>query len=319
MTAPLLAVDRLVCAYRGRDGSTVHAVNDVSLTVQAGETLALVGESGSGKSTLARAVVGLLRPVAGTIRFDGLDLSAIARRELRSLRRRFQIVFQDPFASLNPRLTAGETVGEGLEIHAIGTSGTRAERVAALFSEVGIDPARRADYPHTFSGGERQRLALARALAVDPELLVLDEPVSALDVMVRAEILELLARLQRSRGLACLFIAHDLATVARVAQRIAVMYAGRIVETGPAAAILTAPAHPYTMALRSAVPSINAAERPERIILRGASPGPTAVASGCGFATRCWWPERAARCDAERPELRPVGDRAVACHFSRES
>ncbi|HEX9165722.1 MAG TPA: oligopeptide/dipeptide ABC transporter ATP-binding protein, partial [Gemmatimonadales bacterium] len=273
----------------------------------------------SGKSTLARAVVRLLNPASGTVRFDGLDLATVPRTNLRALRRRFQIVFQDPFAPLNPRLTAGETVGEGLEIHAIGTPDTRNERVAALFSEVGIDPARRVDYPHTFSGGERQRLALARALAVDPELLVLDEPVSALDVLVRAEILELLARLQRSRRLACLFIAHDLATVARVAHRIAVMYAGRIVETGPATAILTAPAHPYTIALRSAVPTVNAADRPERIILRGAPPSPTVVASGCSFAARCWWPEKAGRCDAERPELRPVGDREVACHFSRES
>jgi len=319
MTAPLLAVDRLVCAYRGRHGSTVHAVNDVSLAVQAGETLALVGESGSGKSTLARAVVGLLRPVAGTVRFDGLDLSAISRTELRALRRRFQIVFQDPFASLNPRLTAGETVAEGLEIHAIGTADTREERVAALFSEVGIDPARRDDYPHTFSGGERQRLALARALAVNPELLVLDEPVSALDVLVRAEILELLARLQRSRRLACLFIGHDLATVGRVAQRIAVMYAGQIVETGPATAVLAAPAHPYTIALRSAVPALNPADRPERIVLRGPLPSPTSIPIGCPLAARCWWPEKAARCETESPALEPVGEREVACHFSRQS
>lgn len=319
MTAPLLAVDRLVCAYRGRDGSRVHAVNDVSLAVQAGETLALVGESGSGKSTLARAIVGLLRPVAGTVRFDGLDLWSISRTELRSLRRRFQVVFQDPFASLNPRLTAGESVAEGLEIHRIGTADSHDERVAGLLSEVGIDPARRAHYPHTFSGGERQRLALARALAVNPELLVLDEPVSALDVLVRAEMLELLARLQRSRRVACLFIGHDLATVGKVAHRIAVMYAGRVVETGPAAAVLARPAHPYTIALRSAVPALNPADRSERVVLRGARPSPASIPAGCPFATRCWWPERAARCDTESPALEPVRDRAVACHFSRES
>lgn len=317
MTAPLLAVDNLTCTYRDRSGATIRAVSDVSFTVAAGETLAIVGESGSGKSTLARALVRLRAPAAGTVRFDGMDLAAVTGPPLRALRRRFQIVFQDPFTSLNPRLTAGEAVAEGLEIHAIVPPGECDGRVAALFAEVGIDPARRTSYPHTFSGGERQRLALARALAVNPELLVLDEPVSALDVLVRAEVLELLRRLQQARGMACVFISHDLATVAKVAHRIAVMYAGRIVESGPARAVLSSPAHPYTIALRSAVPAIDPAERLERIVLGGAPPSPKALPPGCPFAPRCWWPARDSQCTTEHPELRSLGDRGTACHHSR--
>jgi oligopeptide/dipeptide ABC transporter ATP-binding protein len=315
MTAPLLVVDDLVCTYPGRSREIIRAVNGVSFALMPGETLAIVGESGSGKSTLARALVRLSRPASGSVRFDGADLASIGGPQLRAMRRRFQIVFQDPFTSLNPRLTAGEAVAEGLEIHGMGAREARDARVASLFTEVGIDPSRRADYPHTFSGGERQRLALARALAVDPELLVLDEPVSALDVLVRAEVLALLRQLQQARGLACIFIGHDLATVAQVAQRIAVMYAGRIVEIGPAAAVLATPAHPYTKALRSAVPAIDPADRVDRIVLGGSPPSPKAAAPGCAFAPRCWWPGKNARCTAERPELQLLGDRHVACHF----
>jgi oligopeptide/dipeptide ABC transporter ATP-binding protein len=315
VTAPLLEVRALV--YRYRNGAL--AVNGVSFDVARHETFALVGESGSGKSTVARAIVRLLRPAAGSVHLDGVDLAGLTGRALRAGRRRFQIVFQDPFSSLNPRLTAGDAVAEGLEIHRIGAPGGRGERVAALFSEVGLDPSRMEDYPHRFSGGERQRLALARALAVDPELLVLDEPVSALDVLVRAQILDLLTALQRRRGLACVFIGHDLATVDRVAHRIGVMYAGRMVEMGPAGEVLRAPMHPYTVALRSAVPTVEPGSGRQRIKLPGEPTGTIGAAAGCGFAGRCWHPARDIRCTNETPALQPIGTRFVACHYSRES
>lgn len=256
MTRHLLEVEDLACSYRGRGGVLVEAVRGVSFTVEAGETLALVGESGAGKSTVARAVVRLHRPDGGSIRLDGTDLPSLEGAALRAMRRRVQIVFQDPFTSLDPRQPVGAAVGEGLDIHDIGTPASRQARVRQLLEEVGIPPTRAGEFPHAFSGGERQRIALARALVVEPELLVLDEPVSALDVLVRSEILRLLRRMQQARNLACLFIAHDLATVAAIAQRVAVMQAGEFVEVGPVAEVLTRPTHPYTRALRDAQPRL---------------------------------------------------------------
>lgn len=256
MTRPLLEVKDLACSYRGRGGALVEAVRGVSFTVQAGETLALVGESGAGKSTVARAVVRLHRPDRGSIHLDGTELLRLEGAALRAMRRRIQIVFQDPFTSLDPRQPIGAAVGEGLDIHGIGTPAHRVARVHQLLEEVGIPPSRAGEFPHAFSGGERQRIALARALAVEPELLVLDEPVSALDVLVRAGILRLLRRLQQARTLACLFIAHDLATVGAIAQRVAVMQGGAIVEMGPAVQVLTRPGHPFTAALRDAQPRL---------------------------------------------------------------
>lgn len=256
MTRHLLEVEDLACSYRGRGGALVEAVRGVSFTVEAGETLALVGESGAGKSTVARAVVRLHRPDRGSIRLEGADLLGLEGAALRAMRRRVQIVFQDPFTSLDPRQPIGAAVGEGLDIHGIGTPAHRLARVHRLLEEVGIPPSRAREFPHAFSGGERQRIALARALAVEPELLVLDEPVSALDVLVRSDILRLLRRLQQGRKLACLFIAHDLATVHAIAQRVAVMQAGEFVEVGPVAEVLTRPTHPYTRALRDAQPRL---------------------------------------------------------------
>ena len=320
MTAPLLEVQDLVVHYPGggllRRRAPVCAVNGVSFTVARGETLALVGESGSGKSSLARTVLRLQEKQGGTVRFGGTDLFALRGRALRAERRRLQIVFQDPASSLNPRMRIGDAVAEGLAIHALAPRDAWPARVAALLGEVGLDPALAARWPHELSGGQKQRVAIARALAVEPELVVLDEAVSALDVSVQAQVLTLLTTLQQRRGLAYLFIAHDLAVVAQVAHRVAVLYAGRVVEEGPVGSILSAPRHPYTQALLAAVPEPDPTAPPPRLLLQGDPPDPSALPPGCPLWPRCQHPERDARCQAERPALRTVGPTRAACHHA---
>jgi oligopeptide/dipeptide ABC transporter ATP-binding protein len=298
-----------------RDDAVVHAVDGISFVIAPGEALALVGESGCGKSTTGRLVLALLEPTAGAIRFDGADIVGRRPRDLRDLRRRAQIVFQDPFASFDPRRRVGDSVVEPLV-----AQGRRAEAHARrddLFTMVGLDPAAAHRYPHEFSGGQRQRLAIARALSVRPDLVVLDEPVSALDVSIQAQVLNLLAELRAQLGLAFLFISHDLAVVRHVADRVAVMHLGEIVETAPAGELYAQPQHPYTQALLSAVPDPDpAVERVrQRIVLDGEVPSPLDPPSGCRFRTRCW--QAVDRCVAEEPALRELRPgHAVACHLA---
>jgi oligopeptide/dipeptide ABC transporter ATP-binding protein len=267
--------------------SAVRAVNDVSLAVAPGEALGLVGESGSGKSTLGRLMLGLIAPSSGRILIDGQDLAALGPADTRRLRRRMQLVFQDPYSSLDPRRRVGAQIADGLAIHGMDQAG----RVAALLDQVGLTPAHANRFPHEFSGGQRQRIAIARALATGPDLLVADEPVSALDVSVQAQVLAVLADLRSRLNLALLFISHDLAVVRSLCDRVAVLYLGRVVEEGPAAAVFRTPLHPYTQALLSAVPRLNvspdAAQRRTRILLQGEPPSPMNPPSGCVFRTRC--------------------------------
>jgi oligopeptide transport system ATP-binding protein len=302
----------------------VRAVDDVTLTLRRGETLGLVGESGCGKSTLGRAILRLYRPTAGRIAFDGQDITTLEGAALRSVRRRMQMIFQDPYASLNPRMTVGGIVGEPLDIHSIGTRGQRRQRVQELFETVGLDPSYAERYPHEFSGGQRQRVGVARALAVNPDLIVADEPVSALDVSIQAQIVNLLERLQTQFRLTYLFIAHDLSVVRHISDRIAVMYLGRIVELAPSRELYDAPRHPYTVALISAVPIPDpmVESKRRRIILTGDVPNPAAPPPGCHFHTRCWLRERLgnpAECVEVEPQLRVLDPgHEVACHFAEQ-
>ena len=319
----MLEVRDLVVHYRAGSwfsggARTVFAVNGVTLDVDAGETLALVGESGSGKSSFGRAVLRLHPPTSGSVSFEGQDLLGLDRRALRAVRRRMQIVFQDPYSSLNPRLTVGASVAEGLEIHRIVPKQELRARVGALLEEVGLDPAMADRYPHEFSGGQRQRIGIARALAVEPAFLVCDEPVSALDVSVQAQVLNLFLELQRHRGLAYLFIAHDLAVVRQIAHRVAVMYLGLIMEQGDVETVITRPRHPYTIALLSAVPVPDPERQRMRIVLPGDPPSPTVMPQGCPFAGRCFHPAKNERCMTERPVLRVVDQREVACHYAEQ-
>lgn len=286
----------------------VHAVQDVDLQIAPGETLGVIGESGCGKSTLGRLLLRLIEPTRGQVLFDGQDLSTLSGRALRSLRREMQIVFQDPFASLDPRMRVGEIVGEGMEVHGIASGDGLRRRVASLLEEVGLRAEHAQRYAHEFSGGQRQRIGIARALAVSPRFLVLDEPVSALDVSVQAQVVNLLADLQRARGLSYFFVAHDLRVVAHLSHRIAILYLGRIVEIGERERVLAQPAHPYTRALLDAVPEPGA-ERPP--VLGGDLPSPLHPPGGCGFHPRCGWMQP--RCREERPRLRDVaaGQRAA--------
>lgn len=319
---PLLEVRNLSVRYPakptllGRPTAWVHAVEDVSLDLAPGETLGLVGESGCGKSSLGRAIVRLVEPTSGTIRFQGGEITHLRGEPLRRVRRGLQMVFQDPFGSLNPRLTIGQSVAEALEIHQLaGDRAHRAARVAELLTAVGLDPGLAERYPHEFSGGQRQRIGIARALAVEPKLIVCDEPVSALDVSVQAQIVNLFQDLQRDRGLAYLFIAHDLAVVEHISQRILVMYLGRVVETAPARELLIAPRHPYTQALISAVPVVDPASRRQRLVLPGEPPSPLTPPPGCPFHPRC--PIAEARCRGELPLLRQIQPgHQVACHLA---
>lgn len=294
---------------------TVKAVDDVSLKVAAGEAVGLVGESGCGKSTLGRSVLRLLEPTSGRIVFDGQDITALCARALRPLRRQFQMVFQDPFNSLNPRMTVGQSIGEALDIHRLcASSAARQARVHELLQQVGLAPDIAGRFPHQFSGGQRQRIGIARALAVEPRLIVCDEPVSALDVSVQAQVINLLQDIQRDSGLAYLFISHDLAVVEHLCQRIVVMYLGRVVESGEARAVCRTPQHPYTQVLLSSVPAVTPSAKRERILLSGDVPSPIHPPSGCPFHPRC--PVAESRCRTERPEIRRAANsHEVACHL----
>ena len=323
MTEPLLLVRDLVKHYVSHgflEGHKppVQAVNGVSFEIARGETLALVGESGCGKSSVGRTILRLQPPTAGEVVFEGENVFALRPGPMRALRRRMQIIFQDPYSSLNPRMTVGSAIAEGIEIHRLARGPAVRQRVEALLGEVGLDPAYAARYPHEFSGGQRQRIGIARALAVEPSFIVCDEPVSALDVSVQAQVLNLLMDLQSQRGLSYLFIAHDLAVVRQIAHRIAVMYLGRIVETGATEALLADPRHPYTIALLSAVPEPDPARAHGRIVLQGDLPSPSAPPSGCPFHPRCFHPLKSERCVRELPLLRPVpgAETAAACHYA---
>ena len=326
---PLLRVEDLKVYFPITEGlivqrhiGDVRAVDGVSFQLARGETLGLVGESGCGKTTTGRAILRLYKPTAGRIEFDGQDLAALDGDKLRRFRRRMQMIFQDPYASLNPRMTAGGIVREPLDIFSVGSGPERRERVGELLATVGLNPEFADRYPHEFSGGQRQRIGVARALALNPELIVADEPISALDVSIQAQIINLLEHLQGQFGLTYLFIAHDLSVVRHISDRIAVMYLGRIVEVAAARELNERPLHPYTVALLSAIPVPDPVieGRRRRIILTGDVPSPANPPSGCRFHTRCWLRERLGNpeeCVTQDPVLRPLATgHEVACHFA---
>ena len=304
----------------------VRAVDDITFEIRKGETLGLVGESGCGKSTTGRALIRLREATGGSVRFDGTDLTQLSTRELRRLRRRMQIIFQDPYSSLNPRMTVGSIISEPIETHNLAANKqAKMQRVRELLALVGLNPNYTNRYPHEFSGGQRQRIGIARALAVEPEFIVCDEPISALDVSIQAQVLNLLIELREQFGLTYLFIAHDLSVVRHISDRVGVMYLGKLVELGPPTAIYETPGHPYTRALLSAVPipDPKAERRRKRVILTGDVPSPANPPPGCRFHTRCWLYEKLGRpenCRTDDPELRVVAtDHRAACHYAEEA
>ena len=319
--APLLEVDNLVKYFPIKEGifsrtvGQVHAVDGVTFTIRRGETLGLVGESGCGKSTVGRTVLKLMNPTAGKVKLAGRDITHLSRAQMRPLRPEMQLIFQDPFSSLNPRMTAGAIVREPLSLHGVTSRKDSRERVAEVFERVGLRPEQVADFPHQFSGGQRQRIGIARALVLGPSLIVGDEPVSALDVSIQAQVINLLIKLQDELGLAYLFIAHDLAVVKHISHRVAVMYLGRIVELANKATLFRAPLHPYTKALLSAVPVPDPRARSkERTILKGDVPSPINPPNGCHFHERC--PYVMDRCKSEAPVLlEKTSGHWAACHL----
>jgi oligopeptide/dipeptide ABC transporter ATP-binding protein len=317
---PVLAVSELKKHFPVKKGllrrtvGHVYAVDGVSFSIGEGETLGLVGESGCGKSTVARTVLRLLEPTGGEIRVDGHDITRLGKGALRPYRRQMQMIFQDPFSSLNPRMSAGDIVGEPLQVHDIASGKQRETIVAELFDQVGLRKAQMKSFPHEFSGGQRQRISIARALALNPKLIVADEPVSALDVSIQAQVINLMMDLQREKRLSYLFIAHDLAVVEHISHRIAVMYLGKIVEYADKQTLFTQPRHPYTEALLSAVPVPNPKLKREKRLLQGDVPSPINPPPGCTFHTRCPYAE--ARCKIERPLLREISPgHGVSCHL----
>ncbi len=327
----IVEVDDLKVHFPIRSGifktvaGSVKAVDGVSFEVRRGETLGLVGESGCGKSTIGRAMIRLREPTSGHVRFDGTDLGSLKSEQLRKMRRRMQIIFQDPYGSLDPRMTVGSIVSEPLETHGLARGQAKRDRVAELLSLVGLDPQYVQRYPHEFSGGQRQRIGIARALAVEPEFIVCDEPISALDVSIQAQVLNLLGDLRARLGLTYLFVAHDLSVVKHISDRVAVMYLGKIVEIGPPEQLYSNPGHPYTRALLSAVPVPDPVleRKRRRVILKGDVPSPVNPPSGCRFHTRCWLYERLGQpedCRTIDPPLNVLdGEHRAACHHADEA
>ncbi len=322
MNQPLLEVRGLskffvtARSLLGAPRAAVKAVENVSFAVAAGETLGLVGETGCGKSTVARTIVGLYAPTAGQVLFRGEDVhAALAGSDAAAVRRRVQMIFQDPYASLNPRMTVGDIVGEPLDIHGLAAGGERRDRILHLLDQVGLSPEHASRFPHEFSGGQRQRVGIARALAAGPEFLACDEPISALDVSIQAQVVNLLQDLQEKFGLTYLFVAHDLSMIKHISRRVAVMYLGTLAEVAPVGELYARPLHPYTQALLSAIPIPDPAveQGRRRIILGGDVPSPLNPPAGCKFHTRC--PHAFDRCRSEAPALAAYGDHHVACHL----